>query len=471
MISAYWYNKQHSDRNNYTDNTSWVRRKKSAIPCLLLFLSLITVSCTQSIRHYTLYNDLLMAEDFTQGVQVIKENQEKYSEKNRLLFLLDMGISYHYAKEYDKSIQYLLEAEDLIDLLYTKSLSTEAASMITSDNILPYDGEDFEKVLVNIFLALNYIMQGKNEGALVEARKVEHKLIVMNDAYEKKNIYKDDALAHYLSGLLYERNGDVNDALISYHKAYDAFISYRRAYKTPFPNPLKQDILRTADALHLDEEIKKLKKHYQINSWDDYKKRKDAAELIIFSYTGLSPIKYDRYIDAPIADGEGGVYILRIAFPKFQKRETLTSGCEVRIAGNVHPCYLMEDIESIALKNLDDRISRISAKAIVRAGTKYLAARTIRDRAAQLDNPVATFVADIATDAYSIISEEADKRSWRTLPSRIYMARIPLPPGKYSVEVRYFGEAGQTIATKKIDLELKKGETRFWQNRIIRTIQ
>ena len=46
--------------------------------------------------------------------------------------------------------------------------------------------------------------------------------------------------------------------------------------------------------------------------------------------------------------------------------------------------------------------------------------------------------------AWAIASEEADKRSWRTLPDEIHIARLWVPPGDYDVRTQYAGQgAGQ----------------------------
>ncbi|GAF99605.1 unnamed protein product, partial [marine sediment metagenome] len=83
--------------------------------------------------------------------------------------------------------------------------------------------------MVNLFMALNYVGMGNWEGALVEARKVDNKLSVINSKYEeeKKNVYKEDGFIRFLMGALYEAEGEINDAFISYRKAEEI---YRSAY-------------------------------------------------------------------------------------------------------------------------------------------------------------------------------------------------------------------------------------------------
>jgi hypothetical protein len=83
---------------------------------------------------------------------------------------------------------------------------TEAGTLLTSENIKDYKGEDFENCLINTYLAMNYALMGDVENALVEARRVNHKLQLMITDGQRK--YKQNAFASYLSAILYETDGD-----------------------------------------------------------------------------------------------------------------------------------------------------------------------------------------------------------------------------------------------------------------------
>jgi hypothetical protein len=132
--------------------------------------------------------------------------------------------------------------------------------------------------------------------------------------------------------------------------------------------------------------------------------------------------------------------------------------------------FLAEDITAIAKKNLEDRIGRITAKAIARATAKYFASRAIRKgvEGNKGENSLAGFLADVGTNIYSLVSEQSDKRSWRTLPDRIQMARLAAPPGTYTVAVEYYDLSGGLIERKTFPpMTLKAGEKRFLGYRIL----
>jgi hypothetical protein len=445
---------------------------------------MVLAGCGPPVQQYVQLDNLQSRQQFTEADAVVVKHKADYGERNTVLYDFDRGMMLHLAGQYAESNQYLAQAEDRIDQLYTKSVSAETGAMLTNDNTLPYEGEDFEKVMINVIQALNYVYLGEWDEALVEARKVDHKLNLFNDKYEKKNVYKQDALAQYLSGILYEAKGEVNDAFISYRKADEAYGDYRKNYGTPMPPPLPADLLRTTAALGFTEEHEDYLKQFPDTRWTTEKELQSQSELIFISYTGRSPVKEDYFITAPVPDGRGGTYILRVALPKFMPLPDKVGTAEVHLipadgesasapgtGGAISQrVFLAEDITAIAKKNLEDRIGRITAKAIARATAKYFASRAIRKgvEGNKGENSLAGFLADVGTNIYSLVSEQSDKRSWRTLPDRIQMARLAAPPGTYTVAVEYYDLSGGLIERKTFPpMTLKAGEKRFLGYRIL----
>ncbi|MDC4202849.1 MAG: hypothetical protein MPW17_15050 [Candidatus Manganitrophus sp.] len=123
---------------------------------------------------------------------------------------------------------------------------------------------------------------------------------------------------------------------------------------------------------------------------------------------------------------------------------------------------VMEDITALAKKNLEDRIARISSKAIARATAKYAAARTAKHQAKKRGGEGAEILTDFLTNVYSLATEQSDKRSWRTLPAKIRLARISLPPGEWEVRIAYYSNQGDLIEERPIPpLKIEKGKPQF----------
>ncbi|MBP1649611.1 MAG: hypothetical protein H6Q30_3056, partial [Bacteroidetes bacterium] len=221
---------------------------------LALWSFLLLAGCAMRSDLYRDVDQSIVSGKYAVAASTVKANREEFGETNSVLFNLEVGLLSHYGAQHAESNEMFLEAERKMEELYTKSISTEAAAALLNDNLLPYEGEDFEKVLVNLFLALNFAQMGEIEEALVEARKVDLKLKEYSKHYEEKNTYKQDAFARYVMGALYEAGGEMNDAFISYQKAYEGYTEYARAYGTPCPSFLKADLVRTAGMLGFHDE-------------------------------------------------------------------------------------------------------------------------------------------------------------------------------------------------------------------------
>ncbi len=68
----------------------------------------------------------------------------------------------------------------------------------------------------------------------------------------------------------------------------------------------------------------------------------------------------------------------------------------------------------------------------------------------------------------AVASEEADKRSWRTLTDEIQLARLWMPPGEYDLRVQAVNRRGNQIGTASSrSLTLQQGEARFVVERVL----
>jgi hypothetical protein len=337
-------------------------------------------------------------------------------------------------------------------------------AFLSNDNTLPYRGEDFEQVAVNIFRCLNYAELGDVEGALVEARKVNEKLQLINSQYEEKdkNEYREDAFARLLAGTLYELNGtrdDLNDAFISNRNAVGIYEKdFQPRYGTPPPALLRANYLTTASFMGSEEFTKALARFPGTQSVGIDEKRK-MAQLIFVHFAGRGPVKVEDSINAIMPDAN----LIRIAFPRYVRRSSFITGSQVRVDGQV-AARLEEGapLGAIAIKNLDNRKGRIAAKAIARATTKYLATR-VAERQASKRSEGLGILAWLAGNVYAAVSEQADLRAWQTLPDHILIGRALLPPGPHQVEVNFTAGGGGVVSTRDLgQINLTAGQTRLF---------
>ncbi len=218
--------------------------------------------CGLAENHYLLIDQSLAAHDARRADAIMAQAESEYGSRNRLLYSMDRGMTLHLAGDYVQSNNLLEQASMEVERLYTRSIRTETAAFLTNDNMLPFEGDPYEHVMINVVKALNYAAMGQLTEAVVEARQIDHRLNVLADSAKEKDGYREDAFARYLTGVLYESTGDVNNAFIAYRKAYDIYEATKGWSRTPMPPMLRADLLRTAEALHLTTEFEEYRHQF-----------------------------------------------------------------------------------------------------------------------------------------------------------------------------------------------------------------
>lgn len=441
--------------------------KKLNFILALALIGLLVFSCAPPVKHYVKLNQSLVQQDYPSAIAELKKNKAEYKERNAALYYLEEGLLYHFASKYQQSTQSLAKAEGIMDELYTKSISAQAASFLINDNTIPYRGEDFENALVNLFMALNYAEAGQREEALVEARKVDNKLNVLNSRYadDKKNVYKEDAFIRFLMGILYEADGEVNDAFISYRKAEEIYRNdYAHNYGVSAPRLLIENLLSTGKELDFNEEVATIQASYPDVKYMDPAQKKNMAEVYCIHYNGVGPEKVEKRWIVPMPDG----YIAKIAYPEFQKKNYQIHHGDVFLrhvaTGDAYQfdTVMMEDIGSIAVTNLENRLARIKLKAIARATTKYLATKTASKVAEDQGGAMFGLLVQVVGNVAAAASEKADLRHWKMLPAEIRIGRAIVPPGEYEASIRFLNAGGREISKRQLpNITVRAGEKKF----------
>jgi hypothetical protein len=443
------------------------------------------------MTHYAGVERSLSAGKSAQAIEIMQAAKDEYGNKSRLLFLMDHGMVLHLAGKYAESNVVLEEAHLLIEDLYTKRLRDTASALLVNEARQPYEGAPHEHVMVNVVKGLNYAFLQQWNEALVEARRIDHRLNVLSDKVEEKNTYHEDPFARYLVGLLYDIAGDINNAYVGYRNAEKVYIDERAWTRVPLPDVLKSDLIRTANRLGLHEDVE----HYQTRPM--LGKYHNLSQIVVISYHGQGPKKEDLVIDVPVSldalrlvavtkpgfrrggraarGGEAFLYgvhgrIARIALPRFTipKKSLALDTIQFRSEKttiNIQT-QLMYDVQAVAEKTLADEYDSLVLRAVARTSMKMAAAEGIGFGAQAASGNknrdwIGPLVGGIAR-IFALATEEADIRTWRTLPGEIQLTRLWIEPGEYSVTIQSMDLQGQgPLASQNTRLDLKKDETRF----------
>ena len=398
--------------------------------------------------------------------------------KDRLLYFFDRGVVEQMLGNYSESNLYFEKAY-LFTQDYRKNFSSDVVEFVANPMLKPYTGEEFELILLHFYKAMNYIQLRQLDEALIEVRRVNVKLNMLNDKYEgKRNRYKEDAFAHNLMGIIYDAKGDVNNAFIAYRNAYNVYENYYDSlFQTSVPEQLKLDLIRTAALNGFYNEQHLFETKFNLK----YKASVPRSELIFFWLNGLGPVKSEFSLNLTAVKGQGGAVtfandqegitapyfssssnnssgselgdlkVVRIAIPKYLKREPLISEAYLNVDGSSYSMQKAENINAIAISTLQDRMFREISKSIARLAVKQASELALREQNDDLGALLS--VINAAT-------EKADTRNWQTLPHSIYYQRLPLSSD--SSEVQFITNGNQIDGdTLTFKIKSKPGETIF----------
>lgn len=207
---------------------------------------------------------------------------------------------------------------------------------------------------------------------------------------------------------------------------------------------------------------------------------KDEGELVLFHYNGLIPHKVETRFQ--IAGNEAVIYVnqypgevegervneagiaaisqnsIVVALPKMEQTpfqvqsswvQCLDGSCQVETT-------LVENIDAIAHRTMQERLDAIRARSIARAAIKFAithAAAITTDVAMRQSEQTAGYAAlagalvSIIGSAASSATEQADTRGWLTAPAQIRMARLRLPAGSHDLRVVFVTANGTPLTS------------------------
>jgi|GEM_PF-356333 len=479
-------------------------------PLFVVLCVLSTLLCTtRSAKRLTTLNAAASNQDYAGAIKAIRNNPDLYGSQNQFLYWFDLGLLFHYTGQYDTSLFHLQKAEKVFDDLFAVSITNEAASIMTNDNIRPYRARRFEQVLLHQYLAFNYLAAGNIDEALVETRKVQLVFDRFQSKDGKKDKYNDDGMSHFISSILYDALGEDDNAAISLYKSVYAY----QNGPVSTPDDVNDLAYYTLLAQERENDVTEL----------GLKPQRDSAvpvpglyadpqsEIILVGYSGMGPVLgetifWGTYIvdgllivyyrnpngdtvaftmpAPPIPDTkkkkekegeegeepkEGEIYSgqtfhIKFALPEMVAREFRADHFIVfadTAAGSETRSGSLTDTDLLLRKDIDDNYSKIIARTALRVVLRTIASQKTK-KELSTDQPLVNLLLNFGTDLLTDQLEKADTRLCLFLPHSIQIARIPVQPGTHRLEAAAIDNKGKAIDRKVWEaVNVKEREKKF----------
>jgi hypothetical protein len=401
----------------------------------------------------------------TQAGPKLDELTDNISGNDGLLYAQEAGRvaqitgNFSASKGYYHSAMLAYQAFDDKAKLSLSNVGANASSLVLNDNSIPYRGPGFERIMLHQYQALNYLFSGDAQGALVEVRRSNELQASEQKRYEKSQESVQsmangaidaevnrlssaagtvtssflNAYSYYTTGILHELIGEPNDA----------FIDYRKAAQISPNNPsLQQDLVRLAKQLGMEDY-----EDYR-RRWGDVSEPKASDGQVIFMVErGFVPEKqsitipfrlHDNWQTASMATYMPGGLTLPASAIRGLPSPLLASP--------------IANIDALAINALKEDLPAALVRQALRVYTKSEMARKVSSDSKRRQNELDA--ASIVMQIFNVVSEQADRRSWLTLPRQAQIARQHVPAGSYTVSVN-------TQDSAKIDVQAGK-TTLIW---------
>jgi len=335
------------------------------------------------------------------------------SDGDAALYLMEKGTFLRAAADYAagnaawlEALRIFREFDDRATISFRDSAAF-AASLLLNDKAIPYRGTFYERVLLNTFLAANFLMQGNLENARVMVMQADQRQRAAREEYEKeitksreetqkKNLNADEITARlrngyddqrafvekagniyqnafmfYLSAIIFEMTGEVDNAYILARRVHE---------QNPAFLPVRADLLRYAKQLGRHDEYERWRSAFGPDVPDAIPA--GQGRIVLLLACGNGPVKEEIkvFFTLPLGANRPPAHVT-IAVPKYRMRPNPVASARLMIGDN--PAGVTQplmDIEATAVKELWDRALGMAFRQILRATGRVLAGGAAREK-------------------------------------------------------------------------------------------
>ncbi len=408
--------------------------------------------------------------------------------KDTIIWRLEQGAALRAAGQLTESTAAFDQAEEKMDRYDEKAkvnLANEAGAILSNQASLPYEGRNYDRVMLNTYKALNYFQLGEFDKVRPELIRVYQR---QQDAVEnnKKRIEKEEqeiakameaskksqaeggasqasANSQQTTNQVAQEEAKANAEAKAKTAAADSVAKaqkdekFTNALNTTYaelntlkayadyvnPFPVYLDGLYflnfpTGGGSDLERARKSFERVLQLSGENKYVRADlESAEkalrgeplppttYLIFE-TGCAPWRDQIRIDIPLFFiGEGNMPYAGAAFPRIKLDTNFISSLAVSADGAAEATVSIASMDSVVVQSFKNELPTIITKTLLSTTIKAITAYFINE--ASSHSGLAGLFTKIGTAIYQASVNIADTRTWTTLPKEFQVCRFPTP--------------------------------------------
>jgi hypothetical protein len=385
------------------------------------------------------------------------DEQARGPGNDRLLFRLEQGAVLRTAGDFEGSNLAFDHARQLVDRFDEQArvkLAQEGAALLTNPTVLDYRGRVYDRVMLSTYRAMNFLESGRLDEARPELlaayerqRETVERYAKQIDA-EQQKVVRDakQPSPNSAASADVQRTMDDPFAQASIQSAY-AGLEQMKAYED-FVNPFAEYLqglyfLHAAvDGSDVERGRVALRKAAAIVQSNDFMNRDamladqiawgarvEPMTYVIFE-TGMGPRREQIRIDLPIfifniAVNDTQVDYVGMAFPTLRREGSFVPFLRIDTPDGSVQTQVVADMDAVIAAEFKRELPMVITKTI--ASTAIKAALAYGASRATEDNEWLNIATRIGATLYQAAMNQADLRTWRTLPKQFQVAHFPTP--------------------------------------------
>jgi hypothetical protein len=398
------------------------------------------------------FNELYSSGNYKSAADSMLEQKEKNkSGTSCLLETLQAAAALRSLKNYQKSTELFDECEEIIKHFNEESMASHVASnvasVLVSDSILSYRGEEYDGIMANTYKALNFWATGKIDLARVEfnraldrQRRAKERFAAeitklkeeidrkQAEEYEKARQNNNNMppleIKRAISNPDLHRIVNEKYSNLSEFKVYPDFVNPFTTYIAGLFFMSQRDFEKATtllkEAYGMTENNSVVSDDFtQVEKILDGSKPQENCIWIVFE-NGLGPVKEELRVDLPMLLFSNNVIYTGIALPQIRIRDQAYSHLTIKSLG-------MQDVRTEALASMDRVVHTEFKKDFPCILTKAVLSALVKTYAQYQAGQKYGKLGTLVLGTYQAVTTSADIRIWTALPKEFQVAKIKCP--------------------------------------------
>ncbi len=372
-----------------------------------------------------------------------------------IVFLLEEGTAWRAAEQYGESNATFGVANEKMAYWSSQAelrLGETVKANFTNLSYLTYTGYAYDKVMLHTYVALNYLavedfesarvslnraLEAQREAVRANAEAIAEAQQAAEESADKAA--KDDKAYNAEKALKDKKFSSAVDDTYRYLAKYQAYTDYVNPF-TVYLDGLYFYAQATGPS-DLERARKSFERVRGMIPQDEYLQKDIAAvnqayaggtppptTWVLFE-TGMAPLREETRIDIPLFIVTQQVPYVGVAFPKLVFNNSYVPGLSVRTSNGAYETTLLCSMDSVVAQEFENELPVVITRTLISAGTKALAQYGIYE--ATKDSGTIGAIIQIAGVVYQAAMNQADLRTWVTLPKQFQLVRLPTPEDRH----------------------------------------